>query len=64
MVDANDAKGFKVPVCMLASGDENPEDIEKFKNSLSVENYVETFKDQIHGWMGARLVTIRLYDVS
>lgn len=54
MVDPNDAKGFKVPVCMLASGDENPEDVENFKKSLSVENHVETFGDQVHGWMAAR----------
>ncbi|KAL8873529.1 MAG: hypothetical protein Q9174_001010 [Haloplaca sp. 1 TL-2023] len=54
MVDPNDAKGFKVPVCMLASGDENPDDVEGFKKNLSVENHVETFKDQLHGWMAAR----------
>ncbi|KAL8760153.1 MAG: hypothetical protein Q9199_000291 [Rusavskia elegans] len=54
MVDPNDAKGFKVPVCMLASGDENPEDVENFKKSLSVDNHVETFGDQVHGWMAAR----------
>ena len=56
MVDPNDAKGFKVPVCMLASGDENPDDVEGFKKNLSVESHVETFKDQLHGWMAARYV--------
>ncbi|CAL8574818.1 hypothetical protein XPA_000769 [Xanthoria parietina] len=54
MVDPNDAKGFKVPVCILASGDENPEDVENFKKNLGVENHVETFGDQVHGWMAAR----------
>ncbi|KAL8639270.1 MAG: hypothetical protein Q9226_008887 [Calogaya cf. arnoldii] len=54
MVDPNDAKGFEVPVCMLASGDENPEDVENFKKNLSVDNHVETFGDQVHGWMAAR----------
>ncbi|KAL9610319.1 MAG: hypothetical protein Q9204_009088 [Flavoplaca sp. TL-2023a] len=54
MVDPNDATGFKIPVCMLASGDEKAEDVENFKKNLSVENHVETFGDQIHGWMAAR----------
>ncbi|KAL8776081.1 MAG: hypothetical protein Q9213_008394 [Squamulea squamosa] len=54
MVDPNDAKGFKVPVCMLASGDEKPEDVENFRKNLSVDNHVETFKDQVHGWMAGR----------
>ncbi|KAL8737592.1 MAG: hypothetical protein Q9181_001534 [Wetmoreana brouardii] len=54
MVDPNDAKGIKIPLCMLASGDENPEDVKKFKENLSVDNHVETFGDQVHGWMAAR----------
>ncbi|KAI4271330.1 MAG: hypothetical protein LQ337_006093 [Flavoplaca oasis] len=54
MVDPNDAKGFKIPVCMLASGDEKAEDVENFKKNLGVENHVETFGDQVHGWMAAR----------
>ncbi|KAL8684241.1 MAG: hypothetical protein Q9218_008369 [Villophora microphyllina] len=54
MVDPNDAKGIKVPIAILASGDENAEDVEKFKKNLSVENHVETFGDQVHGWMAAR----------
>ncbi|KAL8673240.1 MAG: hypothetical protein Q9168_002316 [Polycauliona sp. 1 TL-2023] len=54
MVDPNDAKGITVPLCMLASGDENAEDVENFKKNLNVENHVETFGDQVHGWMAAR----------
>lgn len=54
MVDPEEAKGIKIPLCMLASGDENPEDVEKFKDNLSVDKHVETFKDQVHGWMAAR----------
>ena len=54
MVDPNDAKGIKLPLCMLASGDENAEDVEKFKQNLSGENHVETFGTQVHGWMAAR----------
>ncbi|KAL8958594.1 MAG: hypothetical protein Q9193_004376, partial [Seirophora villosa] len=54
MVDPEEAKGVKIPLCMLASGDENSEDVEKFKDNLNVDKRVETFKDQIHGWMAAR----------
>lgn len=54
MVNPEEAKGVKIPLCMLASGDENPEDVEKFKGNLSVDKHVETFKDQVHGWMAAR----------
>lgn len=54
MVDPNDAKGIKVPIVILASMDENAEDVENFRKNLSVENRVETFWDQVHGWMAAR----------
>lgn len=39
---------------MLASMDEPAEDVKKFEASLKVDKYVETFPDQIHGWMAAR----------
>lgn len=57
MVSEDDAKGIKIPLCMLASGDEPAEDVAKFQEVLKaqgVPNHVETFKDQVHGWMGAR----------
>lgn len=54
MVNPDDAKGITVPIAILASKDENAEDVENFKKSLSVENHVETFGDQVHGWMAAR----------
>lgn len=54
MVDAADAKGFKIPVCMLASKDESADDVKAFQEALTVPNHVETFKDQVHGWMAAR----------
>ena len=54
MVSADDAKGIKIPICMLASGDENPEDVAAFEKALTGEKHVETFGDQVHGWMGAR----------
>lgn len=54
MVDANDAKGITIPLCMLASGDESAEDVKAFKENLKTANHVETFGDQVHGWMSAR----------
>jgi dienelactone hydrolase len=54
MVAADDAKSIKVPLCMLASKDEDPEDVKKFEENLTVAKHVETFGDQIHGWMAAR----------
>lgn len=54
MVDAADAEGLTIPFAMLASKDEPAEDIKKFDDALKVTKHVETFGDQIHGWMGAR----------
>ncbi|KAI1778911.1 Alpha/Beta hydrolase protein [Hypoxylon cercidicola] len=54
MVDPSDASGIKVPLMMLASKDEPPEDVHKFEASLSGPKHVEIFGDQIHGWMAAR----------
>ncbi|KAI0551449.1 hypothetical protein F4679DRAFT_539333 [Xylaria curta] len=54
MVDPEDAKKIKVPLALLASKDENPEDVKKFDANLTGPKYVETFPDQIHGWMAAR----------
>ena len=54
MVDPNDAKEIKVPFCMLPSGDEDAEAVSRFGENLTTEHHIETFKDQIHGWMAAR----------
>ncbi|KAJ2980077.1 hypothetical protein NUW58_g7041 [Xylaria curta] len=54
MVDPKDAEHIKVPLALLASKDENPEDVKKFEANLTGPKYVETFPDQIHGWMAAR----------
>ena len=54
MVEPNDGKGISIPICMLPSGDENQEDIKGFQEALTVPNYIETFADQVHGWMAAR----------
>ncbi|KAK8104124.1 uncharacterized protein PG998_011157, partial [Apiospora kogelbergensis] len=55
MVEPEDAKKIKVPLCMLASKDEDVEDVKKFEANLTgAAKHVETFGDQIHGWMAAR----------
>ncbi|KAK9419424.1 putative Dienelactone hydrolase domain-containing protein [Seiridium unicorne] len=54
MVEPEDAKKIKIPVCLLASKDEPEEDVKKFEQNLSGAKHVESFSDQIHGWMAAR----------
>lgn len=54
MVDPNDAEGVTVPTMLLASKDEPVDDVKKFEERLRVPKHVETFGDQIHGWMAAR----------
>lgn len=49
MVDSKDALNIKVPLIMLASKDEDVEEVKKFEANLTGDKYVETFKDQIHG---------------
>ena len=60
MVDSNDAKGITIPLCMLASKDEDKDAVKKFEEELKVPKHVETFDDQIHGWMAARHVLDRV----
>lgn len=54
MVDPSDAENIKVPLALLASKDEPVEDVNKFEANLKGPKHVETFADQIHGWMAAR----------
>ena len=54
MVDPSDAKGIHVPLCMLASGDEDAQAVKDFSATLTVDKHIETFGDQVHGWMAAR----------
>lgn len=54
MVDPADAEGLTIPFILLASGEEPEDTIKEFEDALKVPNHVETFKDQIHGWMAAR----------
>lgn len=54
MVNPSDAVNIDIPLCMLASGEESVEDVQKFEATLKGPKHVEIFADQIHGWMGAR----------
>ena len=54
MVDPADAPNVTVPFCLLPSKDEDPGAVKAFAEGLKVKNHVETFSDQIHGWMAAR----------
>ena len=60
MVDPNDAKGITVPLCMLASGDENKDAVKGFEEALTVPKYFETYPEQVHGWMAARYVCFEI----
>ena len=48
MVEPKDGAAITVPICMLASKDEDPEAVKGFKENLKVENHIETFSDQVH----------------
>lgn len=54
MVDPADAEKIKVPIMMLASQDEPADAVKQFGEALKVTKQVETFGDQVHGWMSAR----------
>lgn len=54
MVDGGDAEKVKIPMMMLASKDEPKEDVQKYDAGLKVAKHVETFDDQLHGFMSAR----------
>jgi len=54
MVDPADATKISIPFAVLPSMDEDAEVIQTFSEALKGKKVVETFGDQIHGWMGAR----------
>ena len=54
MVEAKDAEHVKIPLILLASSEEPADEVTKFEAALKVPKHVETFDDQIHGWMAAR----------
>jgi len=56
MLNSEDASKIKIPHMCLASKDEDPQVVQKYKSILSNEpkSHVETFSNDIHGWMAAR----------
>ena len=54
MLEPSEASGISIPFCLLASKDEVAEDVVKFAEMLKGEKIVETFEDQVHGFMAAR----------
>jgi dienelactone hydrolase len=54
MVEPEDATKIKIPFIMLASGDEPADKVKEFQKNLTAPHHVETFGDQVHGWMAAR----------
>lgn len=54
MVDPSEASSIKVPLILLASKEEPVDKVKEFESKLNVPKHVETFSDQIHGWMAAR----------
>ena len=54
MIEPKDAEKIKVPLIMLASMEDPEEQVKQFEAALKGPKYVETFPDQVHGWMAAR----------
>ncbi|QIW95892.1 hypothetical protein AMS68_001410 [Peltaster fructicola] len=54
MVDPKDAEKIVIPHMMLASKDEPVAEVKQFKEALKTPHVVETFSDQVHGFMSAR----------
>ena len=54
LIDPTDAEKITIPTLMLASEDESAEEVKKWGEALKVENHVQRFGDQVHGWMSAR----------
>ncbi|KAF2099951.1 dienelactone hydrolase [Rhizodiscina lignyota] len=51
---AEDAKNVNIPMAVLASGEEDPELMKKFAADLKAGSFLETFHDQVHGWMASK----------
>jgi len=54
MVDSSDAEKVTIPMMMLASKEEPADEVKKYDESLKVKKHIETFGDQLHGFMSAR----------
>lgn len=54
MIDPAGAEKISVPYILLASGEDPVDAVKEFESKLKVQHHVETFADQVHGWMAAR----------
>lgn len=54
MIDPTGADKISVPYILLASSEDPPDAVTAFESKLKVPHHVETFADQVHGWMAAR----------
>lgn len=57
LLDQGDAGKVVVPMCVLSSVDEIPEEVDPWcetLKSISPESFTEVFEDQVHGWMSSR----------
>lgn len=54
MVDPADAPKVTIPIAVLPSKDEDKDAVTAYGKALKVENVIEFFPTQIHGWMAAR----------
>ena len=54
MIDPAGAEKISVPYILLASGEDPADTVKEFESNLKVPHHVETFADQVHGWMAAR----------
>ena len=54
MIDPAGAEGISVPYALIASGEDPAKDVKAFEDKLKVPHVVETFGDQVHGFMAAR----------
>ena len=54
LIDPAGAEKISVPYILLASGEDPADTVKEFESMLKVPHYVETFADQVHGWMAAR----------
>jgi len=54
LFDTKDAEKITVPTLVIASGEEDAEEVKNWSEALKVEKSVQTWEEQIHGFMSAR----------
>ncbi|KEF59983.1 uncharacterized protein A1O9_04831 [Exophiala aquamarina CBS 119918] len=56
LIDPSEAAEIVIPTCMLASMDEDVIEVRNYDASLTKPKvkHIETFTDQVHGWLSAR----------